>query len=571
MRKKIGIFSGALAGLAVLSFVAFVMLTRNVIPYGTTISGIAVGGLAKAEAASLVSPAYLAYENTALTLEKDERTVTATPRELGIAFSVSETIESAYALGKGKTLLGTLGRTALFLARQKNLTLKASLDDAAFDAYFKKRLASWDQTAKNASLVWSPSAAIFQGVEEETGVIINQSKLKYDLLKETGMLSRGTIQLAMQEDRPTVTTAMLRDAQTQANDLLADAPFTLVYRDSRNATSSSTVLTQREQLYLLEKNQLKDMLVFEREGATMRVRPDDEAIKNMLIEIAPAINEKPKNAVLTFEKGAVKEFVLSQSGVTLMIDETAERVKNALFAPSKTDQKRIELAITLTLPEIRTETIEHLGFTALLSKGESNFAGSSAARAFNVKLGAKKLNAAIIKPGEEFSFLATIGEINQEEGYQAGLVIKGAQLVPEYGGGVCQVSTTLFRAAILAGLKITERFPHSLPVQYYNPQGFDATVYGPHPDLRFINDTSSSILVQTKVVGTKLYFELYGTPDGREVKMTGPVEYDKKPDGSLKAKFTREIYRNGELAKTEVFTSSYRSPSQAAIVKNPLE
>ncbi len=569
MLKKTGIFFGALAGLAILSLVAFVMLNRNVIPYGTTINGIAVGGLTKAEAEALISPAYAVYADTKLSLVKGEKKVIATPRELGITFPISETITSAYAMGKEKNILRAIERIIVLLTRKENLTLKASLDDKTFDDYFKKHFALWERKAINASLIWNQQAAVYQAVEEKTGTVINQSKLKYDLLKGARTLAQSTITLDAQEDKPTVTIAMLHDAQTQANNLLADAPVMLAYRDTRNATSSAQALLSREQTYPLEKNQLKDMLVFSHEDNAVRIRTNIQAIKNMLIEIAPSINEKPKNAVLTFEKGTVKEFALSQSGITLLIDESAKRVQATLFSSEK--RKRIELAVAVTLPEIRTETIENLGFTALLGKGESNFAGSPASRTFNVKLGAKKLNGIIIKPGEEFSFLASIGEINQEQGYQAGLVIKGAKLVPEYGGGVCQVSTTLFRAAILAGLEITERFPHSLPVQYYNPQGFDATVYGPHPDLRFVNDTLSDILVQTKVQGTMLYFELYGTPDGREVKMIGPVEYDKKPDGSLKAKFTRELYRNGELAAEEVFSSSYRSPSKAAIVKNPLE
>jgi len=86
-------------------------------------------------------------------------------------------------------------------------------------------------------------------------------------------------------------------------------------------------------------------------------------------------------------------------------------------------------------------------------------------------------------------------------------LIKGKDLIKEYGGGLCQVSTTMFRAAMYSGLEITERFPHSLPVSYYNPQGFDAAIYGPHPDFRFINDTNSNVLVQTRIKGTKLFFE----------------------------------------------------------------
>ena len=271
--------------------------------------------------------------------------------------------------------------------------------------------------------------------------------------------------------------------------------------------------------------------------------------------------------MLAVKDGKVTEFAISQNGIELDVQESAPAVRDAILQRART----AELSVTAILPEVRTETIENLGLVALLGVGESDFAGSPASRAFNVKLGAQKLNGLLIKPKEEFSFVNAIGDIDPKEGWQSGLVIKGAELVPEYGGGVCQVSTTMFRATVHAGLPVTERFPHSLPVQYYNPQGFDATVYGPHPDFRFVNDTPSNILIQTKVKGTKLSFEFYGTPDGREVKVIGPEEYDKKPDGSLKAVLTREIYREGLLVKKDVFRSSYRSPQKEPQQRNPLE
>jgi vancomycin resistance protein YoaR len=128
----------------------------------------------------------------------------------------------------------------------------------------------------------------------------------------------------------------------------------------------------------------------------------------------------------------------------------------------------------------------------------------------------------------------------------------------------------MFRAAVSAGLKITERYPHSFPVAFYNPQGFDATVYPPSVDLKFVNDTSANILIQTKIEGSNLTFEIYGTKD-REVKVTTPEEYDKKFDGSMKAKFTQEIWQDGELARSKTFYSVYKSPRLFPEIRNPLE
>jgi vancomycin resistance protein YoaR len=167
----------------------------------------------------------------------------------------------------------------------------------------------------------------------------------------------------------------------------------------------------------------------------------------------------------------------------------------------------------------------------------------------------------LIKPEEEFSFNKIIGKVSPKKGYLPELVIKNNRTVAEYGGGLCQISTTCFRAALYSGLPITERRPHAYAVKYYNPQGTDATIYPPHPDLRFINDTPNYILIQTKIEGNILTFDFYGTDDGREVKIIGPYSYDKKRSGAMKAVVHQEIYRDGELDRKESFYSSYNSPA----------
>jgi vancomycin resistance protein YoaR len=142
------------------------------------------------------------------------------------------------------------------------------------------------------------------------------------------------------------------------------------------------------------------------------------------------------------------------------------------------------------------------------------------------------------------------------------LVIKKGTTTPEYGGGLCQISTTTFRAAVKAGLEITERRNHAYPVKYYNPQGTDATIYPPHPDLRFKNNTPAYILIQTRIERNKLYFDFYGSDDGREVVLKGPYAYDKKASGAMKATWTQEVYdKNGELEFKKVFYSNYKSPA----------
>jgi len=285
-----------------------------------------------------------------------------------------------------------------------------------------------------------------------------------------------------------------------------------------------------------------------------------------LIQLAAATNIEPVDAKFEF-KGDNKAAIFSESvrGKKFNLTKSASAIINAL----KENRSSVQLTVDIIEPDITLEKVNNLGIKTLLGKGESDFHGSTNARIHNIKTGASKFNGTIIKPGEEFSFNDILGSVDGKTGYQPELVIKGGQTIPEYGGGLCQLSTTVFRAAILAGLPIIERRPHSFPVKYYNPQGFDATIYPGVSDLKFINNTEGHILLQTKIEGTELFVEFYGSSDERQVVMDGPYQYDKKTSGAMKAYFTRTIsYPNGNK-KDERFDSNYQPPFAQA--RNPLE
>jgi len=290
-------------------------------------------------------------------------------------------------------------------------------------------------------------------------------------------------------------------------------------------------------------------------------------ITEYLETLAPHLNIEPVNAKIKYDGNRASVFVPSNEGRELNITRSVGLISATLIEglPS------VSLDLEIIEPEVTLEKINNLGINTLLGRGESDYGKSPSSRIHNIKVGMAKFNGIILKPGEEFSFNNFLGAIEEKDGYQAELVIKGGQLVREYGGGLCQISTTVFRAAILSGLPITERKPHSFPVQYYNPQGFDSTIYPGVVDLKFVNDTSNHILIQTRVIGSRLVVEIYGSDDGREVKMDGPLQYDRKANGAMKAYFVRKIYRDGQLAKEERFDSTYKSPPLSPLERNPLE
>jgi vancomycin resistance protein YoaR len=238
-------------------------------------------------------------------------------------------------------------------------------------------------------------------------------------------------------------------------------------------------------------------------------------------KIAPAVSRVREDVTIDMDKeGKVTFEGHGLYGRNLDIEKAAMIMKYAL-------EQGIEY---LTLPIVRedpkvtvlSDDLKQMGIIGLFSAGETDFSGSPVNRINNINVGLSKFNGHIIKPGEEFVFGNVLGEVGPETGFKQELVIKGDRTLPEYGGGLCQVSTTTYRAALAAGFPVTERKNHSYAVSYYAPHGLDATVYPPDPDFKFINDSPANILMQSFTIGNKAYYNFYGTKDVREVYMIGP-------------------------------------------------
>ncbi len=253
---------------------------------------------------------------------------------------------------------------------------------------------------------------------------------------------------------------------------------------------------------------------------------DEDKARVYLLEMAKEIDLAVIDSKLTMEGEKVKEFALGSFGRKLNMEVTTADLKRILAKGEST--------VGLTIDEIKpqgSEDLARLGIRELVAVGESNFAGSSANRIHNIRTGGQMFDGALIKSGETFSFNTLLGEVSAETGYKKEFVIKQDKTVPEYGGGLCQVSTTFFRAALHAGFPIVERTPHAYRVTYYEPAGMDATIYDIKPDLIFKNDTKNNILVETGVEGNNLFVYFYGTKDGREVSLSKPVVYNLVPPG----------------------------------------
>lgn len=262
------------------------------------------------------------------------------------------------------------------------------------------------------------------------------------------------------------------------------------------------------------------------------------------------------------ENSALYLFTRGQTGIRLSVEKNIPVLESLVEHFPTLPEKPIALETELGEPTLSSEA-QQLGLTTLLAEGTSNFSGSSTSRIFNITHALERFDALLLKPGEEFSFTNALGPVDESTGYRQELVIRKNATEMEYGGGICQVSTTFFRAAVNAGLEILERHNHSYPVRYYTPIGFDATVYYPRPDLRIRNNYTHNILFAPTVSGKTITFSVYGTPDARTIDVTTPTILERKPDGSIKTQFTQTVRdAKGNTIVEETFPSFYDSPDK---------
>ncbi|OGY37241.1 MAG: hypothetical protein A3E36_00950 [Candidatus Andersenbacteria bacterium RIFCSPHIGHO2_12_FULL_45_11b] len=277
------------------------------------------------------------------------------------------------------------------------------------------------------------------------------------------------------------------------------------------------------------------------------------------IHISPIVNDV----------GEQSRFVRNGEAVVLVHGgrkgSIVDGIKTSLALRSAFARGQTKVAVSMKQyrPAIfSAEDFAKLQFPNLLTTGTTSFAGSPKNRVHNIIVGTEKFNGVVVMPGETFSFNNYLGAVDAENGYLPELVIKENVTTPEFGGGICQVSTTAFRAAMYAGLQVTERHNHSYPVSYYGAPGFDATVYEPSPDFKFKNDMKTPILLKTSVVGTKVNFEVWGTSDGRAVKINGPFVTEKKSDGALTAAIAQIVTKAGKTIREANFVSHYQPASK---------
>ena len=280
-------------------------------------------------------------------------------------------------------------------------------------------------------------------------------------------------------------------------------------------------------------------------------------VYNYLKTLSAQINQSSREPAITMNNNRVTAFTEPQNGQELDLYHSTMDIIAAL----ENNQTTIALDISTTSPQKSLSSLNNLGLSTMIARGTSNFAGSPNNRRHNIAVGIQKFQGLLVAPGQEFSFDDNLGPVTADAGFLPELVIDNGTTLPELGGGLCQVSTTTFRAAMQAGLPITARRNHAYAVSYYSPQGTDATIYPGSADLKFVNNTPGYILIWPyEPDKNTVYFDFWGTDDGRQVTLEKPVVYDRTANGAMKATWTRDITANGTTT-SDTFKSNYQPPA----------
>jgi vancomycin resistance protein YoaR len=259
---------------------------------------------------------------------------------------------------------------------------------------------------------------------------------------------------------------------------------------------------------------------------------DEEVLANRISGVSYNFNRSPSDARFRLVDGEPQRVAASRSGLKVEVSESLKRAVAAISQYSGGDRLHVELAVTVTPPKVSDADIANIETPDLLGTGQTSYASSSAERAHNVELGARKIDGALVPPGGVFSTVDTIGDLTLDAGFKMGYMIinSGGEVktIPAEAGGICQVSTTLFHSVFWGGLEIVERNWHSYWIATYGQapsglQGLDSTIAPPEKDFRFRNNTGNWILIRATASKGKLVFKLYGVDPGWKVTASDPV------------------------------------------------
>ena len=556
-----------LAAIAVLLGLAFAG-SSTTLATGVSIDGVDVGGMKTTDARALLDGKSARLANRPLVFTAGGRKFPIRPKELGVEPDWARAVEVARREGDGFGPLRGFKRIGVEVFGA-DVTPPTQVLSGALEYKLSLIASAVNRAPRDAALVRRGSR--ISAVAARPGLVLDRAAAARIIVHQLAALDRtqGAVELPLRRRAPTVTTADLARAARQA----------------RIATSAPVRLTLGPTRWLLSSHRIASLLELPSHGRTA-LRIGGPAAEHWLVALGKRVAKPPKDAGFAVD-GSHVHVVPARPGTRLDSVGTTQAV---LAAALRRVRRVAVLPVETAPPQRTTQQARAMKIDGLVSSYTTDYGGIPN-RIHNVQLVAHLIDNTLIAPGATFSFNGTTGARTAAKGFLEAPVIVNGELTTGLGGGVCQVSTTVFNAAFEAGVKITERTNHALYTSHY-PQGRDATVNYPDVDLKFVNDTGNWLLLRTFVGSYSLTVNLYGTPVHRRVVatttplvVTGPIPVKKTVDPTLKpgekviddpgvppmsTSVTRDVYdADGKLLYHDTWYSSYRASPKLVRIPPP--
>ena len=553
---------GAVIAVFVLAILVDSAAYHNKVHAGISVAGVDLGGQSKDEAIASVNRLVDQARNSPITLTAGDKSWELMADDAGTSMDVKGAVNAALAVTREKSFFSDLRTRWKLYFNKQDLPLTGTVDSAKMDSFVAGIANEIDIIPVNAGLaIENGKIRVIEGLN---GHVVDQASLAEHLSALLVTLHSTTVEVPIVVQEPDVQADDNQAAQQQAETMISDT-VTVAYGDK-----SWTITPDEIASSMGFRSEMKNGV------STLVPFMDTTKLQPILDTIAPDVVKEPTNA--SFDSDGSKAWVVpGKNGEQLDAEATAQAITDATLDPTG---RTVKVVVKAKEPDRTTEEAKAMGVKEVLASYSTTYSCPTP-RQINVKLATKYSTDVLLAPGQGYDFDKQIGRRTAARGWQLAPGIVGPnQLEDVLGGGICQVSTTMFNAVGNAGLKVTERQNHSLYISHY-PKGRDATVTAGGKNLRFVNDTGHYIWIRGTSTGIKTTITIYGTDDGRKGHVTWTVGdfYDVVPQNTVKIndpsmltgkstvsdkgqqgkslKTTRVVTRNGVVIHKDVWTSRW--------------
>ena len=471
----------------------------------SAINGQDVSGMTPEEATAQVDETVETVQQNSITLTADGKTWEIMPEDMGTHMDVSGAVAQAMEVSREGNIFSDLGRRLKLYFSDVDIPLVGTIDDEMADEKLAEIAAEIEVDPVNASL--SIENDDIKVVDDQPGKAVDVDALREELRGLLTTMHATEVAIPVTEVAPEVTSEDNAEAVALAETMIG-APITLTSGDKKWTVSPKQIVS-----YMAFKTETENGV------DTLVPYLDATKMEPLFASIADEVATEPVSA--TFKSDGEKAWVVpGVLGAKLDPAKTAAAISQA---STETTGRSVEVGVSTTEPELTTEEAEAMGIKDLLASYTTPPYAGTANRQVNVRITTEYASDVMLAPGDVYNFDKQIGPRTAARGYKTAPGIVGpGKLEDVFGGGICQVSTTLFNAVFFAGLEVVERHNHSIYIDHY-PKGRDATVTAGGKNLRFRNDTDHYIWIRGNSDGVTTTFNIYGTERRPQGHATPPA------------------------------------------------